>query len=166
MLGRGEWKALLRFGIRDGDAGEGGKSRPPHPRFDEQLLPRGRLFSHPTGDLQMVRSIGPRALDFALHRGFLIGDHDRVRRQEVEQVAASGSHRARRSALLRFHGENGHAIERVARALRIEIEAANGGDLVAPPFDACRRRHPEPVDVENSATNAVLRDFSDRGTRA
>src|SRR6266511_889861 len=68
-------------------------------------------------------------------------------------------------ALHRFrtHGENGHTIERVARALRIEIEAANGGDLVAPPFDARRRRHPESVDVENSATNAVLRDFSDSG---
>src|SRR6266480_5846627 len=70
-----------------------------------------------------------------------------------------------RLALHRFrtHRENGHTIDRVARALRIEIEAANGGDLVAPPFDARRRHHPEPVDVENSATNAVLRDFSDRG---
>src|SRR5882672_2572841 len=61
----------------------------------------------------------------------------------------------------RTHRENGHAIERVARALRIEIEAAHRDDLVAPPFDARRRRHAESVDVENSATHTVLGDFSD-----
>src|SRR2546426_8992618 len=57
--------------------------------------------------------------------------------------------------------QNGHTVQRVARALRIEIEAAHGGDFVAPPLDARRRRHTEAVDVENPATNAVLGDFGD-----
>src|SRR2546428_7495444 len=62
---------------------------------------------------------------------------------------------------LRTNRQDGHAIQRVARALRIEIEAAHRDDFVAPPFDAGRRRHPEAVDIENPATNAVLGDFGD-----
>src|SRR5438445_8988395 len=61
----------------------------------------------------------------------------------------------------RTHRENGHAIQRVARALCVEIEAAYRDDLVAPPFDARRHRHAESVHVEDSATHAVLGDFSD-----
>src|SRR5437667_12669815 len=62
---------------------------------------------------------------------------------------------------LRTNRQDGHAIQRVARSLRIEIEAAHRDDFVTPPLDAGRRRHPEAVDIENPTTNAVLSDFGD-----
>src|SRR6266566_4225314 len=64
---------------------------------------------------------------------------------------------------LRAHGENRNAVQRVARTLRIEIEATHRSDLVAPPLDAGRRRHAESVDVQDPAPHAVLRDFRDGG---
>src|SRR5206468_1389129 len=81
-----EGKALLRLSIRQSDAGEPGQPRAPRPRFDQQLLARGRLFSHPASDFEMVRSIGPRSLDLSLHGGFLISEDDRVGREKVQQV--------------------------------------------------------------------------------
>ena len=37
-------------------------------------------------DLEMVRGVGPSSFDFLLHGGFLIGDDDRVGRQQIEEV--------------------------------------------------------------------------------
>src|ERR1043166_3480748 len=55
------------------------------------------------------------------------------------------------------------AIQRLTRALRVEIEAAHRYDLVTPPFDARGGRHPESLRVENPASGAVLRDLRDGG---
>ena len=51
MLRRREWKALLRFCVRHRDTGQGGQTRPPCRRLDEQLFPRRGFFAHPPGDL-------------------------------------------------------------------------------------------------------------------
>src|SRR5256885_8257534 len=61
--------------------------------------------------------------------------------------------------LFAAHRKNRHAAYGLTRPLRIEVEAADRRDLVAPPLDARRRRHTEPIDVENAATDTVLRDF-------
>src|SRR5256886_8607805 len=42
------------------------------------------------------------------------------------------------------------------------IERPQRQDLVAPPLDPRRRRHPEPVHVEDAAAHAELRDLGDR----
>src|SRR6266516_7506692 len=62
----------------------------------------------------------------------------------------------------RAYRQDGQSVQRVTGALRVEIEAACGDHLVTPPFDARRRRHPESVDIENPAADAVLGDFGHR----
>src|SRR2546430_4580593 len=42
------------------------------------------------------------------------------------------------------------------------IERPQRQDLVAPPLDPRRRRHPEAVQVEDAAAHAELRDLGDR----
>jgi len=121
-----------------------GQPRPPCSWIDQQVLARRRFFSHAAGDFEMMRGIAQARFDFALDGRFLIRDDDRIGGQEVQQVAASRRRRSRRRELFRFYGKHGHAIERVARALRIEVEAAHRSDLVAPPLDAGRRRHANP----------------------
>ncbi|PYP31099.1 MAG: hypothetical protein DMD49_08770, partial [Gemmatimonadetes bacterium] len=50
----------------------------------------------------------------------------------------------------------------VIRALCVEVEAAQGHDLVAPPLDSGRARHPEAVHVDDPAAHAELRHVGHR----
>src|SRR2546426_4365014 len=52
--------------------------------------------------------------------------------------------------------------DRLPGSLRVEIERPQRQDLVAPPLDPRRRRHPEAVQVEDAAAHAELRDLGDR----
>src|SRR5437764_5852930 len=54
------------------------------------------------------------------------------------------------------------ALDRLPRSLRVEIERAQRRDVVSPPFDPRRRRHAEPVHVEDAAAHAELRDLGHR----
>ena len=87
MLGRREREALLALRIRNSEAPEPRHSRAPCRRLDQEVVARWRLLTHATGDLEMVRSIRPGALDLALHGGLLIHDDDGVAREQVQQVA-------------------------------------------------------------------------------
>ena len=67
------------------------------------------------------------------------------------------------SPALRLHRQHRHPFDRFARPLRIEIEAPERNNVVAPPLDARRRRHAEPVHVEDAAADAELCHFSHGG---
>src|SRR2546421_307410 len=63
---------------------------------------------------------------------------------------------------LRPDRQHGDPLDRLPRSLRVEIERAQRRDVVSPPFDARRRRHPEPVHIEDAAPSAELRDLGQR----
>src|SRR2546430_13399889 len=67
----------------------------------------------------------------------------------------------RRSRPLRSHGENGHPLDRFAGSLRVEIERPQRLDIVFPPLEPHRCRHPKPVHVEDPTAHAELRHFGD-----
>src|SRR5437868_2354338 len=60
---------------------------------------------------------------------------------------------------LRFDRQHGDPLDRFPRSLRVEIERPDRRDVVPPPLDTRRCRHPEPVHVEDAATHAELRHF-------
>src|SRR6266513_2501957 len=94
--------------------------------------------------------------------GVLVHHQNRIRGQQIEKVGTGWGGRVRCGAGLGTDWENRYPVDRVAGALRIEIETAHRHDLIAPPLDARRRRHSKAVDVENAAAYGVLRDFCDR----
>src|SRR5437764_4779910 len=63
---------------------------------------------------------------------------------------------------LRSDRQHGDPVHRFPRSLRVEIERAQRRDVVSPPFDPRRRRHAEPVHVEDAAAHAELRDLGHR----
>ena len=167
MIGRREWESLLGLGVRDGDPRQTGEAAAPGVGVQQQVIARWRLLTHASRHLQVMRGVRPGTLDFALGRRFLIDNDQGVGGQEVQEIPPLGRRR-RRAGLeitsLRFstHRQYRDAIQRFTRTLGVEVEAAHRSDFVAPPFDPRRRSHPEPVDVEDPTTDAVLRDFRDR----
>src|SRR5436309_12443187 len=63
----------------------------------------------------------------------------------------------------RSYRENRHAFDRLARSLRVEVERPERLDVVSPPLEPRRCRHPKPIHVENHAPHAELRHFRDSG---
>src|SRR5436309_9724301 len=63
----------------------------------------------------------------------------------------------------RSYRENRHAFDRLARSLRVEVERPERLDVVSPPLEPRRCRHPKPIHVENPAPHAELRHFRDSG---
>src|SRR6266704_1140572 len=55
------------------------------------------------------------------------------------------------------HRQDGDPLDRLGGPLRIQIEGPERRDVVSPPFDPRRRRHPEAVHVEDAAAHAELR---------
>src|SRR5207247_10541296 len=86
VLGRREWKPLLRFGVRHRDTREAGQPCPPCSWIDQQLFARPRLFSQAAGHPELMRGTGPRSLDFALDGRSLTRDDDRVAGEAAGQV--------------------------------------------------------------------------------
>src|ERR1700745_1982810 len=60
---------------------------------------------------------------------------------------------------LRPDREDGDPLDRLPRALRVEREPPQRRAVGPPPLDPRRRRHAEPIHVENAAAHAELRDF-------
>src|SRR2546430_4631455 len=110
----------------------------------------------------MVRGFGPRAVDLSLDGRVLVHHQNRIGGQQIEKVGTGWGGRVRYGTGLGADWKNRYPLDRVAGALRIEIETAYRHDLIAPPLDACRRRHSKTVDVENAAAYGVLRNFCDR----
>src|SRR2546430_10188004 len=59
------------------------------------------------------------------------------------------------------HGENRYPLDRFAGTLRVEIERPQRLDVVSPPLEPRRCRHPKPIHVEDPAAYAELRYFCD-----
>src|SRR5256886_13616972 len=110
----------------------------------------------------MVRGFGPRALDLSLDGRVLVHHQNRIGGQQIEKVGTGWGGRVRCGTGLGADWKNRYPLDRVAGALRIEIETAHRHDLIAPPLDACRRRPSKTVDVENAAAYGGLSDFCDR----
>src|SRR3989449_1151459 len=60
---------------------------------------------------------------------------------------------------LRSHGENRDPLDRFAGTLRVEIERAERLDVVSPPLEPRRCRHPEPIHVEDPTAHTELGHF-------
>ena len=163
VLGRSEGEPLLCLRVADRDAREPVEPRSPRRRIHEEILAWRRFLPHAARDFEMVSCVRPSAFNLSLDGGFLVADDDRVRGKQLEQVAAPRSGRNQGGELFGFHRKDGHTVHGLTRALRVQIEAPHRCDLIAPPFDACGRRHAESIYVENAAPDAVLCNLGDCG---
>src|SRR3989442_11627132 len=62
---------------------------------------------------------------------------------------------------LSLHRQDRHPLDRFAGTLRVEIERTQRLDLLSPPLEPRRGRHPKPIHVEDPAPYAELRHFRD-----
>ena len=108
-----------------------------------------------------MRGVAPGTVHLARDGGLLVDEDERIRRQELEQRAARSAPGSPLPAPLGLHGENRHALDLPAGALRVEVEGPERDDLVTPPFDSGRRPHPEPVHIQDPTAHAELRDVND-----
>jgi hypothetical protein len=60
--------------------------------------------------------------------------------------------------------QEGHLPHLSLRALRLQLEAADRDDLIAPPLDPGRPGHAEAVDVNDASAHGKLRHVQHRGT--
>ena len=160
-LGGQQRKALRGIGGARREPREAREPRAPRRRIEREVLARRRLLAEAPRHLEVMRRIRPGAVHLAFDGGLLIDHHQRVRRKQVQQ---GGSHPSR-FPLPPFgpDRQHGHAIDPLARALRVQIESAQRLDRVAPPLDAGRPGHPETVDVEDPAAHAELPDLGHAG---
>jgi hypothetical protein len=104
-----------------------------------------------------MRRFGPRPRQLRLDVRSRGPHHQRVGRPQRREARAlpigvAGDGR-------RLHREHHHPFGRPQRALREEVEGANLGHIVAPEFQADRRRHAEAIDVHDAAPHRVLRNI-------
>src|SRR5437870_13628143 len=62
---------------------------------------------------------------------------------------------------LSLHRQDRHPLDRFAGALRVEIERTQRLDLVSPPLEPRRCRHPKPIPVEDPPPYAEPPHFRD-----
>ena len=127
----------------------------------------GHVLPQPPRDLEVVLRLAPRALHLVGvgAGGLLDDDRCRAGSSSSSVVAArrgrpTPSPSSRTRAVLT--GRTVTSLQLLERALGGEVEPADGGDVVAPPLEPRRRRHPEAVDVEDAAAHAELRDLGHR----
>ncbi|OLE61149.1 MAG: hypothetical protein AUG10_02365 [Gemmatimonadetes bacterium 13_1_20CM_2_70_10] len=161
---RGEHGKALR-GVRGagGETRASGEPRPPRGGIEQQLLARRRLLAEPPRDLEVMRRVGPGTLHLALDRRFLVDDEQGISREQIQKRRADPSLIPLPPSLAGADRQHAHTIDRLGRALGIQVEPAQRHDLVAPPLDARRHRHPESVDVQDPAAHAELTDLGHAG---
>src|SRR5437879_12435428 len=109
----------------------------------------------------MMGVLGPGARDLLPKRRLLVEHRHRVARQQLEERPTEVFPFSLPRSLA-LHRQYRDPFDRLPGSLRVEIERPQRQDLVAPPLDPRRRRHPEPVHVEDAAAHAELRDLGDR----
>jgi hypothetical protein len=141
--------------------GEPIPSCPPVPGRQQERLPPRDVFPPPARDVEVVRGLVPHPVHFD-RLGPGIGEQQRVRGEQLEQRL-----RLRRAVVQRLprHADrqDRDAPHLLLRSLRVQVERAHGDDLVTPPFDPGRRRHPEPVRIHEPAAHGELRHVRHRG---
>ncbi len=144
---------------------ESADAAPPRVGAFQDRVPLGDVLPEPAGDVEVVLRLAPRPLHLVpVGAGGLL-DHEGVRGQQLEQrlprrcLTRIGSIGERPGA----HRQHGHLLQLLQRALGGEVEAADGSDVVSPPLQAGRHRHPEAIDVEDPASDA---EFGDLGNGA
>ena len=165
-LRRGERKARRLARCIESHTGKCPQIAAPLLGRDEDLRPRGRRFAQPPGDLKVMLRLRPRPIDFLLQRGLLCQHEQRIGREQSEQgVPLLG--RSMRPYTgrdpLGAHRQDRDTLDRLPRALGVQIERAQRHDVIAGPLDPSRRRHPEPVHIEDAAAHAELGDLGHRG---
>ena len=117
-------EARRRLGLAHRHPREGGLPDPPVLRVEPQHRALRNVFSQPPGHLPMVRRFVPRPHHLAVDRGLLLDHQHGIGRQQLEQRRP----RQRRCRLhgRRFRRDRQHrdTLDRLLRALRIEVEAA------------------------------------------
>jgi len=158
-LGRSDRKPHTRLGRVERQSRELRHLSAPPGRVDEQHLSLRRILPQPPRYLEMVRRLGPCPIHLSTERRLLLQDEERVARQQVQKRGPHPSPFPLPPSL-GSHRQNRRPLDRLARALRIQIEAPDRSHVISPPLETRRSRHPEPVHVQDPAAHAELRHFS------